>query len=64
VVNGSSVTYTKQQVLDAAHISLVHRGNGTGPDADSGWEKAWRAAAYAQFGDAKTFYHILTVRWS
>ncbi|KXN85658.1 putative alpha-fucosidase A [Leucoagaricus sp. SymC.cos] len=60
VVNGTQVAYTKQQVLDAAKTSLVHRGNGTGPDADSGWEKAWRAAAYAQFGDAKTFYHILT----
>lgn len=63
VVNGSKVTYTKQQVLDAARISLVHRGNGTGPDADSGWEKAWRAAAYAQLGDVETFYHILTVLW-
>jgi alpha-L-fucosidase 2 len=61
VVNGSKVTYTKEQVIDAARTSLIHRGNGTGPDADSGWEKAWRAAAYAQLGDAKTFYHILTV---
>ncbi|KAF9451559.1 glycoside hydrolase family 95 protein [Macrolepiota fuliginosa MF-IS2] len=58
--NGQEVTYTKQQVLDAAQTSLVHRGNGTGPDADSGWEKAWRAAAYAQLGDAKTFYHMLS----
>jgi alpha-L-fucosidase 2 len=61
VVNGSQVTYTKAQVIDAAKTSLVHRGNGTGPDADSGWEKAWRAAAYAQLGDATTFYHELTV---
>lgn len=61
VVNGSDVTYTKEQVVDAARMSLIHRGNGTGSDADSGWEKAWRAAAHAQLGDATTFYHILTV---
>ncbi len=60
--SGEKVALTKQQVIDAARTSLVARGNGTGPDADSGWEKAWRAAAYAQLGDAKTFYHILTVR--
>lgn len=53
--------YTQAQVLDAAQISLIHRGNGTGPDADSGWEKVWRAAAWAQFGNASEFYHELTV---
>ncbi|TRM55989.1 glycoside hydrolase family 95 protein [Schizophyllum amplum] len=52
--------YTKAQVLDAAAVSLAHRGNGTGPDGDAGWEKVWRAAAWAQLGDADTFYHILT----
>ncbi|TFK37018.1 Six-hairpin glycosidase-like protein [Crucibulum laeve] len=52
--------YTKKQVLDAVTTSLIHRGNGTGPDADSGWEKAWRAAAWAQLGDADTFYHELS----
>ncbi|KXN85657.1 putative alpha-fucosidase A [Leucoagaricus sp. SymC.cos] len=59
-VNGSSVTYTRGQVLDAAKTSLIHRGNGTGPDADSGWEKAWRAGAYAQLGDSEAFYHLLS----
>ncbi|RDB26766.1 putative alpha-fucosidase A [Hypsizygus marmoreus] len=53
-------TYTKKQIMDAATVSLAHRGNGTGPDADSGWEKAWRAAAWAQLGDANQFYHELT----
>jgi hypothetical protein len=62
VVNGSHTTYTKKQVLDAATVSLVHRGNGTGPDANSGWEKMWRAAAWAQLGNAQTFYHELSVR--
>ncbi|KAF5354030.1 hypothetical protein D9756_007184 [Leucocoprinus leucothites] len=60
VVNGSMVTYTKEQVLKAAKISLVHRGNGTAADADAGWEKAWRAAAYAQLGDSANFYHLLS----
>ncbi|KAG5642258.1 hypothetical protein DXG03_003335 [Asterophora parasitica] len=53
-------TYTKKQVIDAATVSLTHRGNGTGPDADSGWEKAWRAAAWAQLGDADQFFHMLS----
>lgn len=57
----SSATYTKQQVLDAARTTLIHRGNGTGPDADSGWEKMWRSAAWAQFANASEFYHELSV---
>ncbi|THH07645.1 hypothetical protein EW145_g3244 [Phellinidium pouzarii] len=48
------------QVLAAAQISLIHRGNGTGPDADAGWEKVWRAACWAQFSNASEFYHELT----
>lgn len=59
---GVDVDYTRQQVLDAAQVSLIHRGNGTGPDADSGWEKVWRAACWAQFANASEFYHELTVR--
>ncbi|KAF8234511.1 glycoside hydrolase family 95 protein [Tricholoma matsutake] len=60
IVNGSRTTYTKKQLLDAATISLLHRGNGTGPDANSGWEKVWRAAAWAQLENADTFYHELS----
>ncbi|PPR00630.1 hypothetical protein CVT24_005476 [Panaeolus cyanescens] len=58
--NGPAKGLTREQALNAAKISLDHRGNGTGPDADSGWEKAWRAAAWAQFGDSKRFYHELS----
>jgi alpha-L-fucosidase 2 len=29
-------TFTRAEVLAAAEVSLIHRGNGTGPDADSG----------------------------
>jgi len=60
-VNGSMVNYTKEQVLEATKISLIHRGNGTAADADSGWEKAWRAASYAQLSDSQNFYHLLSV---
>ncbi|EIN05501.1 hypothetical protein PUNSTDRAFT_74418 [Punctularia strigosozonata HHB-11173 SS5] len=52
--------YTKDEVIAAATTSLIHRGNGTGPDADAGWEKVWRAAAWAQLGNATGFYHELT----
>ncbi|KAF8523416.1 glycoside hydrolase family 95 protein [Gautieria morchelliformis] len=51
---------SRQQITDAAQVSLIHRGNGTGPDADAGWEKVWRAACWAQLGNATEFYHELT----
>ncbi|KAF9465865.1 glycoside hydrolase family 95 protein [Collybia nuda] len=60
LVNGTHLTYTPAQLTAAATVSLIHRGDGTGPDADSGWEKAWRAAAWAQLGNATQFYHELT----
>ncbi|TFY83133.1 hypothetical protein EWM64_g878, partial [Hericium alpestre] len=59
--NGNLHNYTTQDVIDAATISLIHRGNGTDPDADSGWEKVWRAAQWAQLGNATEFYHELSV---
>ncbi|THH07152.1 hypothetical protein EW146_g9406 [Bondarzewia mesenterica] len=58
--NGTLHNYTRADVLGAATVSLIHRGNGTGPDADSGWEKIWRAAAWAQLGNATEFYHELS----
>ncbi|KAJ8689819.1 hypothetical protein PTI98_012681 [Pleurotus ostreatus] len=58
--NGTKTRYTTQQVIDAATVSLIHRGNGTGPDADSGWEKVWRAAMWAQLDNEDEFYHELT----
>ncbi|KAI0782786.1 glycoside hydrolase family 95 protein [Abortiporus biennis] len=56
----ASSTYTKEQVLSAARTSLSHRGNGSASDGDAGWEKAWRAACWAQLGDEQMFYHELT----
>ena len=49
-------------VLNAAKVSLIHRGNGTGPDADAGWEKVWRAACWAQLMNPDKFYFELSVR--
>ncbi|KAH9838020.1 glycoside hydrolase family 95 protein [Rhodofomes roseus] len=60
IQNGSTTQYTKSDVLAAAETSLYHRGNGTGPDADAGWEKAWRAACWAQLANASEFYFELS----
>jgi hypothetical protein len=56
--------YTKEQILNAAETSLFHRGIGRGPDADAGWEKVWRAAAWAQLANETEFYKELTVSTS
>ena len=56
--------YTHDEVIAAATTSLIHRGNGTARDADSGWAKVWRAACWAQLGNASEFYHELSVRQS
>lgn len=50
---------TRRKVLEAAEVSLEHRGNGTGPDANSGWQKVWRAACWAQLRNSEKFYYIL-----
>lgn len=60
-ITAEGSSFTKADVLDAAKVSLIHRGNGTGPDGDAGWEKVWRAAAWAQLGNAEQYYHQLTV---
>ena len=59
--NAQGLNYSADDVWFAVQTSLIHRGNGTGPDADSGWEKAWRAACWAQFTNSSAFYHELTV---
>lgn len=61
-IQSTGTNYTKAEVLAAAETSLFHRGNGTGPDADAGWEKVWRAACWAQLANATEFYHELSVR--
>ncbi|KAI0746485.1 Six-hairpin glycosidase-like protein [Daedaleopsis nitida] len=56
----SARNYTREEVLAAAEVSLIHRGNGTADDGDAGWEKVWRAACWAQLGNATAFYHQLS----
>ncbi|CCO35335.1 hypothetical protein BN14_09452 [Rhizoctonia solani AG-1 IB] len=51
---------SRDQVLKASEISLISRGNGTGPDGDAGWEKIWRAACWAQLQNSTRFYRQLT----
>ncbi|KAF8604839.1 glycoside hydrolase family 95 protein [Ceratobasidium sp. AG-I] len=51
---------TRDQVLKASEVSLISRGDGTGPDGDAGWEKVWRAACWAQLKNSTRFYHQLT----
>ncbi|KAG8789221.1 hypothetical protein FRC12_013755 [Ceratobasidium sp. 428] len=58
--SGQNQTLTREQVLNAAEISLASRGNGTGSDGDAGWEKVWRAACWAQLQNSTRFYHQLT----
>jgi len=60
VIDDGTDVYSKQQIVNATTTSLIHRGNGTGPDADAGWEKAWRAAAWAQLGNKEEFYREIT----
>ncbi|KAI8968762.1 glycoside hydrolase family 95 protein [Trametes punicea] len=59
-IQATNQNLTHDQVIAAATTSLIHRGNGTGPDADAGWEKVWRAACWAQLANASEFYHELS----
>ncbi|KAH9896616.1 Six-hairpin glycosidase-like protein [Cubamyces lactineus] len=59
-LQATSQNLTRAEVWAAAETSLIHRGNGTGPDADAGWEKVWRAACWAQLHNASQFYHELS----
>ncbi|OJA17722.1 hypothetical protein AZE42_04789 [Rhizopogon vesiculosus] len=60
IIDGTFMNYTKEDILNAAAISLTYRGMGTGDDADAGWEKVWRAAAWAQLANETEFYKGLT----
>ncbi|KAI0030348.1 glycoside hydrolase family 95 protein [Vararia minispora EC-137] len=58
--SGKLANYTLEDVFTATNTSLTHRGIGTGPDADSGWEKVWRAACWAQLRNTDMFYFELS----
>ena len=59
--SSTKASYSQADGWGAAETSLIHRGNGTGPDADSGWEKVWRAACWAQLGNSSMFWNELSV---
>ncbi|KZV74234.1 glycoside hydrolase family 95 protein [Peniophora sp. CONT] len=58
--SGELAHYTPDEVFNAVNTSLTHRGNGTGPDGDAGWEKVWRAACWAQLKNPEMFYFELS----
>ncbi|KAF2138264.1 glycoside hydrolase family 95 protein [Aplosporella prunicola CBS 121167] len=43
--------YSAAPLQAAVRAALLARGNGTAPDADAGWAKLWRAAAWARLND-------------
>ncbi|CZR63683.1 related to Alpha-fucosidase A [Phialocephala subalpina] len=48
--------YTNTTIQSSIRTSLLNRGNGTGPDADAGWEKVWRSACWAMLNDTDMAY--------
>jgi len=54
------MNYTRADVLKAAEVSLIHRGDGNGYDGNTGWEKVWRAACWASLREPARFYDELS----
>ncbi|KAF2090379.1 glycoside hydrolase family 95 protein [Saccharata proteae CBS 121410] len=50
-IAGLANGYANTTIQSAIATSLYSRGNGTGADADSGWEKMWRAACWARLNN-------------
>jgi alpha-L-fucosidase 2 len=51
--------YSNSTIQDAVETSLYSRGVGIGPDANSGWEKVWRAACWARLNNSMEAYYEL-----
>lgn len=51
--------YTNKTIQDAVTTALWDRGNGTGSDANSGWEKVWRSACWARLNNTERAYFEL-----
>ena len=51
--------YTNSTIQSAVQKTLVSRGNGNGADANSGWEKIWRSAAWARLNNTDQAYYEL-----
>ncbi|KAF9142501.1 hypothetical protein BG015_000815 [Linnemannia schmuckeri] len=50
---------TREELLEAARESLIHRGMGDRPGGDFGWAKSWRAAVWARLGDGRLSYEAV-----
>lgn len=48
--------YTNPVIQNAVATTLYSRGPGNGPDANSGWEKVWRAACWARLNNTDEAY--------
>lgn len=51
--------YTNATIQSAVREKLYSRGNGTGADANAGWEKVWRSACWARLNDTERAYFEL-----
>lgn len=45
--------YTNETIQDAVRETLIARGDGNAADANAGWAKVWRAAAWARLNDTE-----------
>ncbi|KAG9062861.1 hypothetical protein KI688_005168 [Linnemannia hyalina] len=50
---------TREELLEAARESLIHRGMGDRPGGNFGWAKSWRAAVWARLEDGKLAYRAV-----
>lgn len=52
-VSSFSNGYTNHSIQSAVEQTLIARGPGKGADANSGWEKVWRAACWARLNNTE-----------
>lgn len=58
-VSGYLGGYTNQTIQSAVEKTLIARGNGNAPDANSGWAKVWRSAAWARLNNTEeSHWHL------
>lgn len=51
--------YSNKKIQSAINQTLISRGNGNSNEANAGWGKVWRAAAWARLNETdKAYYHL------
>lgn len=48
--------YTNETIQSAVEKTLIARGHGNAPDANAGWAKVWRSAAWARLNNTEEAY--------